>query len=339
MGREEEIRSFIDYLCPDDETFEVCMMQSGPGDISSGYYKNKKVAVQAIMEAESRQPYGIFMCANPIKDSSVSGPVDNARIRGGRRSKDKDISRYRHLIVDIDPVRKSNTSATRKQHKAATSLAREINATMSKREGWPMPALLDTGNGAMLLYKVDLDNTSENVKKIRRCLDTLADEFSTKSVKVDVSVGNPGRLIRVPGTRNRKGTADDAIRPQRRAKLIKRPKNPELLSEKKMRRYAQASKEITKEKVPEKDDRKPTLNLQAYLDAYDVEYVDPKDYHGGKLYPLKACPFNPDHKPRESAIIQDPKGRLYFKCFHNSCRNYKWRNFRKQISGNDCLFR
>lgn len=53
MGREEEIRSFIDYLCPDDETFEVCMMQSGPGDISSGYYKNKKVAVQAIMEAES----------------------------------------------------------------------------------------------------------------------------------------------------------------------------------------------------------------------------------------------------------------------------------------------
>ena len=337
MSQKEQISSFIEYMYPDNEAFELCVMQSGPGNISSGYYKDKKAAVQAIMEAESRRPYGIFICANPLNDSSISGPVDNERIRGGNRSKDKDISRYNHLIVDLDPVRKSNTSATRKQHKAATSLAREIEATMSKRAGWPIPALLDTGNGAMLLYKVDLDNTSENVKKIRRCLDTLADEFSTKSVKVDVSVGNPGRLIRVPGTMNRKGTADDAIRPHRRAKLIKRPKNSDLLSEKKIRRYAQASKEIMKEKVSDKDDSKRTLNLKAYLDAYEVKYFEPKDHRGGKLYPLKACPFDPDDKPREASVSQDPEGTLFFQCFHDSCTGYKWKDFRNKISGDDNL--
>jgi len=64
------------------------------------------------------------------------------------------------------------------------------------------------GNGAQLLYRVDLP--ADDGGLVQRCLQALQ-PCSTNDVHVDLSVHNPARICRLPGTWNRKGP--DAFMP------------------------------------------------------------------------------------------------------------------------------
>lgn len=80
------------------------------------------------------------------------------------------------------------------------------------------------------------------------------------------------------------------------------------------------------------------FDVSAYLDHYGRTYTI--ETKGTKThYHLDPCPFNPDHKGKDAAIIQDEKGKLGAKCFHNSCADKGWAEFRRAISGNDNLER
>jgi hypothetical protein len=52
---------------------------------------------------------------------------------------------------------------------------------------------------------------------------------------------------------------------------------------------------------------------------------------------LETCLFNPDHAGNEAAIGQAADGKLYYKCFHNSCQGRTWAEARQIISGDDKL--
>ena len=51
----------------------------------------------------------------------------------------------------------SEISSTDAEHAAALELATDIRMVLGE-EGWPPPLLADSGNGAHLLYAVDLPN-------------------------------------------------------------------------------------------------------------------------------------------------------------------------------------
>ncbi len=50
---------------------------------------------------------------------------------------------------------------------------------------------------------------------------------------------------------------------------------------------------------------------------------------------FRHCLFNPDHTANEAAIGQTEEGKLFYQCFHDSCKNRTWREARQLISGND----
>ena len=72
-------------------------------------------------------------------------------------------------------------------------------------EGWPEPVVGDSGNGAPLLYRVDLPNDPESSELVKGVLEALDFGFSDGAVEVDTAVANAARIWKPYGTTARKG--------------------------------------------------------------------------------------------------------------------------------------
>jgi hypothetical protein len=116
---------------------------------------------------------------------------------------DADIMRRRWLPIDIDPVRPSGVSSSDNEHQATISLAETIRAFLSSC-GWPEPLVADSGNGAHLFYRLDLENNNESRDLIRKVLETLDTRFSHARCNVDTANFNASRIWKVYGTITRK---------------------------------------------------------------------------------------------------------------------------------------
>lgn len=336
MKRKQEISTFLEVMHPGKDVFEIAVIKdSDSNKMNFGYFRNVKKATKAILKAEGDKPSGIYITANPCDKSLLDGDNGNRIGPGLSRTKDGNIARIKHLLIDIDHKGAGKMGTTDEEHRAVLKVAKRIRKWTSGL-GWPDPTLLDSGNGAWLIYETNLENSQENKHMIHRCLKHINSMYGSHDIKIDESVYNPSRLIRVPGTVNRKGPNDEK-HPHRTARILSMSETKRSLKKKRLQTLAGDSKAISAEGPSGKKTGNTLVDVDAYLRDYGISHKGPIEYHGGNMYPLEACPFNPDHKPRESAIIQDPKGKLYFKCFHNSCRNYKWRDVRKQISGNDKL--
>ena len=94
-------------------------------------------------------------------------------------------------------------------------------------QGCPPDAIVenDSGNGGALLLRIDLPNVPASVTLVRRFLQALAQKFDDPTCHIDTSVGNPGRITRVPGSRNQKLATKE--RPNRLCHTLSAPENLE----------------------------------------------------------------------------------------------------------------
>ena len=99
---------------------------------------------------------------------------------------DKDVLSRRWLPIDIDPVRPSGISSTKSEHAAAHARAQDIQEWLSD-QGWPTPLYADSGNGAHLLYRIDLPNDTDSAALVQRCLQALQDLIDDKQNFADLS--------------------------------------------------------------------------------------------------------------------------------------------------------
>ena len=88
------------------------------------------------------------------------------------------------------------------------------------QQGWPEPIFADSGNGAHLLYRVDLP--SDDNRFVELSLKALATRFDDDAVVVDVGNYKPARIWKIYGTVVAKG---DSVpeRPHRLARIIEAP--------------------------------------------------------------------------------------------------------------------
>lgn len=94
-------------------------------------------------------------------------------------------------------------------------------------------------------------------------------------------------------------------------------------------------KKITNEPVRNQSNN-GKLRVDEYLSHYGYQYkIIKKD--NCTIYGLDTCLFNASHAGNESAIIQNAEGALYYQCFHDSCKDKKWKDARTIISGQDSL--
>jgi hypothetical protein len=89
-----------------------------------------------------------------------------------------------------------------------------------RHEGWPDPLVGDSGNGAHLLYRVDLPVNDGGI--VKGWLQEFARRFDDDCVKVDQSVFNPARIWKLYGSVSRKGDNVPG-RPHRMARILETP--------------------------------------------------------------------------------------------------------------------
>lgn len=158
--------------------------------------------VEAAAEEISQLDGSIYFSLNPIKADAVRANVQS-------------VTHRRWLLVDIDPVRPSDVSATDTEKAEAGKV---VDAILEGLPGWPEPVVADSGNGYHLLFRVDLPNDKLAHGVVKQALAALDQRFSTDRAKVDTAVHDAPRICKLPGTWSRKGP-DIGDRPHRRASI------------------------------------------------------------------------------------------------------------------------
>lgn len=152
---------------------------------------------------------GIYFTINPIDESLLA--LGYNRLAPSRRdgsTGDRDILRRKWLPIDIDPVRKSGTSATDQAVQLAKYKAIDV-VNYLKNERFADPVIAFSGNGYHLLYPID--EPREDNGLIQRFLQNLASHFDDDKVKIDTAVHNPSRIMRFYGSVARKGDEVPAL--------------------------------------------------------------------------------------------------------------------------------
>ncbi len=192
------------------------------------------------------------------------------------------------------------------------------------KRGWPEPIIADSGNGASLLYKTNIQNTPENTELIKKCIETFHFLYTDDKTEIDLTVFNPARIVKLYGTIAKKGD-NTADRPHRKSKILEIPveiKEIPIETIKTFTGILPAEPEIDKSGVHEKFD------IEAWLKQHDISVKTKKGWNGGMVYNLEQCPFDSNHKFPDSSVIVMKSGAIVFHCFHNSCANHDWKSLR-----------
>jgi hypothetical protein len=149
--------------------------------------------------AKQRANVTIFFTLQVINPELI-GRAYNRLVPAQKGTTDKDVVAYRHLPVDLDPVRPSGISSSDEELEKATGLSDQISSDLSDKWGAPIKAM--SGNGCHLLFPLDdLDaQDPKNQKYVKDLLEKLSAKYSNEHVKVDTTLYNPAQLIKLYGT-------------------------------------------------------------------------------------------------------------------------------------------
>lgn len=336
IDKEEIIRALTLWFQPGD-VFEVRALGASTGlyrnpHTETGYFdfEHIKEAADAIGKIHSAD--GIYVTINPVRRNLLARAV--YKMLSGKNiaaTGDDGILGRHWLLIDCDPVRESGIASNDEEHEYAIEKAKIIREELS-RVGWQNPILTDSGNGAHLTYRIDLPSDDNGL--VQKVLSALQ-YFNDDKVKIDLSVFNPARIVRLPGTMNRKGDDVDGKvcgRPHRMAKILEAPETMTVVTEEQLRIVAgeeTASEGYSLESEIRECDEEDDFNLDKWIAKYAPDAGPPREYNGGRLWQFKVCPFNPAHNNSATAIFQFPSGKPGFKCQHDGCRGNDWTKFRE----------
>ncbi len=143
---EEAVRRWLAILADPQAGCQVHALPSGRCETRPG------CDIEGLVQAVRLLPSGgnLYYSLNPVPTSGGSGKGGSAR--------EKDTLARCWLPVDLDPVKpdaNKDNPATDEEHRLVAEAAQEMTDQLAER-GWPLPVLIDSGNGYHLLYRIDL---------------------------------------------------------------------------------------------------------------------------------------------------------------------------------------
>ena len=289
----------------------------------SGYFDDVHQMIEALRPYADKAIYGIV---NVVNNDCLGRKQSRRiiRITKDEATGDNLIIGRTMLLVDLDPKRISGVNATDAEKAEAYETMKKIGIFL-KEQGFASPVVADSGNGYHMYYRIALNNTSENTQLIKDCLEVISDLFSTDKCDVDTTVFNAARISKLIGTTSRKGT-DTPDRPQRESFFVKVPDRWETTDISYLRKLA-ALKPAPEVPTHKNDYGKQAFDLEAFFEKHEIKVKSRQEYKGGIRYTLEDCPWDSTHK--DAAVIQRNDGTLCYHCFHNSCSEYGWKEFRQ----------
>ena len=218
-------------------------------------------------------------------------------------------------MKDFDPVRPAEISSTDDEIEQARLLSEQVSSWLQKNS-FPAGLKAFSGNGYHDLDRLpDFPNDSQHRDLIKRAIQAISGKFSTERVKIDESVFNPARIIKLYGTYTRKG--DNTVeRPHRRSYLDPACLDgwkPIPLSKELMFWLLEQAPELQSEQQSQGAGQSSGhLDVRAYLEHYGRRIVKVKPHGTVTLYCLAHCVFDESHVNNDSAIGQGEDGKLFY---------------------------
>jgi hypothetical protein len=276
--------------------------------------------------------YNCYHTINPITSALESGSAGDAQITA-----------IRWIPGDVDPVRRDADGktlvgiASTEQEKATSLQVAERLIEWYRMQFGIEPALVDHGNGYCVMAPIEL--VREDAPLVEEFIKAQARMFDTVDAHIDPVCANPSRILRIPGTVNRKGQ-ETPVRPHRRARIV-RPGN----------RDSFLTKEDLLRILPPPEQKKNSLIVSAvqgvlpewvedFLKHSGITFRKRHDYKGGSRWILDLgdklefdyCPNQSEHgdpnAPTTQAVFLTSQGIPGFQCAHGHCVDIRWRQFR-----------
>jgi putative DNA primase/helicase len=245
---------------------------------------------------------------NPIK---AGAKIDNT-------VRDEHIDHYAWLLADVEAVRPKDTNATEAELTAARGEVAKIEAYLQAK-GFRSPIVIMSGNGWHLRYPIDVPASSDLIPRV---LEAIAKLVNPAIATVDTSVGNPGRVAKLPGTAARKAEATPE-RPHRMARLVTVPEAIEVTPTAVLEAVAVPAAPAEAKTDVDPFDAAMTpdvLDVPDFLTANDW----PSRFHtkpdGTKVWEIP-CPRKPNARTGGGACILQKDGVTSGDCKHESCRD------------------
>jgi hypothetical protein len=185
--------------------------------VIAGYFDDLDLAAAAAARLSGAVP-AVYHTINQVKPELLARYHNRLEQWAKNTTSDIEVVHRRWFAIDIDAVRVTGISASNEEHDAAIQLCREIYGRLSER-GWSDPVVQDSGNGCYLIYPIDMATDEQSLQLLEATLEALAFRYNTDLVRVDQTVFNASRLLRVPGTLNGKGDSIEE-RPHRLSKFL-----------------------------------------------------------------------------------------------------------------------
>ncbi len=313
-----------------NDTVEIRALGKRKGVVQSGYYRDHGKLDDTIKILDTTGEHkGIYFVLNKINPALFARRPDALGQPGESiaTTSDADITERRWLPFDFDPNRPSEISSSDSEHEDAINRAKEVREYL-RELGWPEPVLADSGNGAHLLYRIDLPNTTEATELVESVLKAIDALFSDDVVKVDTKNYNAARIWKAYGTWARKG-ANMPDRPWRKSQILQVPTEIQTTDIGLLRALGWGyQQKLQHERYTKPSEGK--IALGQWLANKGLDVVKTKAAHGGgQMFILDRCPWDSSHTDRSAWAVQFPSGAIAAGCHHDGCSGKGWRDLRR----------
>lgn len=317
----DEIRKTIKLLKPNNALFEIRILGK---KIYSGYFTDVEKMIEELKKMPDWSVTGeqFYFTLNKINHDCYAREQKDRILLGKSTTQDKEIISYKYILIDFDPKRPSGVSSTDGELSKALDLRTEVYLFL-RNKGFKEPIIALSGNGCHLLYKIDVPNNEENKKYIKNFLEVLDLKYSNNDVEIDTSVYNPARITKLYGTMASKG-ANTKERPHRMSRLETTDEVEETSFE-----LVKQVASLLPQPVMTQTNNINKFSLEDFIRKHNIGVKQVINDKNGIKYVLESCPFNEEHSKDSPALFQLNSGAIAFKCFHNSCSNNGWREYRK----------
>jgi hypothetical protein len=231
----EEIKRAVEVIVGSSGRIVEVRAPLTPLGTRSGYYNNGAALAQDVFDLSSDETTPNTYWTIHELDPALfdAGRGNNLYSNVSETTKAGMVTRYLQLPIDCDPVRKPHLSSTDEEKALALHVAYRIQEFLKARG--INSILADSGNGYHVLVPLDIPNRNGINRLVEKVLKALNVRFGTPFVKIDVSIFDPSRILKIYGSVARKGPHTDE-RPWRVSRLLDVPSDLRPLSEEELKR-------------------------------------------------------------------------------------------------------
>ena len=267
----------------------------------------------------------------------------------------KDVKRWKNIIIDLDPVRPAGTVSLQAELDAACTLQDKIYSEVIVPYFKGGMTFL-SGNGYHLWAPIDLEVNQESIAAVSDFLETIKKIYQTDRVEVDTCFKNPAQLTTLYGTVKKKSLYRNVLPgttlEHRQSRVIKSASRRQETSLEQLKTITEEikNKNMKKENQLEVEKTQRQKNVEwfkQFANEYEIAVKNYKEDDNGVYANLEKCPFCENDDSTGHAVKMWDNGdytNFYYICQHqNHCqvnggeKKHWWKEYYKQITGTDLI--